>query len=176
MARTKATATEEVVATENTEVATEATTTEAQTAKINAKAGRRQATAAQRKAFFDRRAREHKVITRDLLSYIGSSPRNFVDTNRQQRFALLSHLILQNINNIDYVSIVVGDDFTRRSSQVLRNIHSSSKEANFAILAGGEKGTEAIEASKKIEDLKAEAIKTLNQINSQISQIASKFA
>ncbi|CAM3423624.1 hypothetical protein [Helicobacter labetoulli] len=175
MAKAKTTATEEVATTENTE-ATEATTAEAQTAKTNAKAGRRQAAATQRKAFFERRAREHKATTRDLLSYLGTTPRNFIDANRQQRFALLSHLILQNINNIDYVSIVVGDDFTRRSSQVLRNIYSSSKEANFAILAGGEKGTEAIEASKKIEDLKAEAIKTLNQLNSQISQIASKFA
>ena len=176
MAKAKTTATEEVVTIENTEVATEATTAESQSANTNAKAGRRQATAAQRKAFFERRAREHKVTTRDLLSYLGSTPRNFVDANRQQRFALLSHLILQNINNIDNVSVISGDDFTRRSSQVLRNIYSSSKEANFAILAGGEKGTEAIEASKKIEDLKAEAIKTLNQLNSQISQIASKFA
>lgn len=136
---------------------------------------RRMLTDEQRQRIRDRNARNFKEHRSEIMDYMRITPRNGGDIRKQQQFASLAYQILRNISRLDNVSIVVGDDFTKKIVNVVRNISSVSHKTDEAFSYATNEKEAVVEAAKELEELKVEAIKTLNTLNAKASSIAGKI-
>lgn len=157
-----------------TETAVE--TTAAQTATNTApKRARRTLTPEQRARMNERSDRMFQAQRRELMEYLKFSPRGVGDRVRQQRFMNLVSLILRNISRLDDVQVIVGDNFSRRMSEVARNSVNITKQADEAYSYGDGDREAILSATKEIESLKSEILKSINDFNSKISSVRAKL-
>ncbi|RDU53352.1 hypothetical protein CQA49_06810 [Helicobacter sp. MIT 00-7814] len=152
----------EAVTQENTET----TTSEATATQGNQRQNR---TPAQIEQYRKRQAQYYKERRRNITNYLKQDFRSGADIVRQQDFARLTNILLQNLPQLRNVSIFIADRETTRDLNVIRRLSDTANRINDALTYTNiNDASEVIEMSKEIKEIQA-------QISSQIQEYAKKI-